>query len=355
MNSPTTNKCISRDELLNFASGNLSQEQLYLVHEHIKSCELCNSAVQHSKSILESDLKELDIAFSNVLNKRKNMYSTLFLKIAASLAITIALSFLLHSEINKVNNAELPPAVTYNYFINEGTPPSIHTPFKEREVLQLQNAPVHRAQNNQKNDEAFRKNFSYFPIKQQSPSTNSATDIIVSIHEPELSLFADTFVFDLKITDFGKYYNQTPTLEFANHVPANFKNKNDTENVVSKYYYETSYNLLLTALTCFNDNDYINAIKTFGKILANNPNDINARFYTSVAMIKAGHPHNAIAHLEFVLNNSNSSFYDEAKWYKAQALFMANHNNDAKKLLIELVKENSFYKSKAGELLNKIN
>ena len=81
---------------------------------------------------------------------------------------------------------------------------------------------------------------------------------------------------------------------------------------------------------------------------------MNALFYGGVCCVNLGQADKAIEYLDQVLQNENSSFSEEAKWYKALAYAKKKDFVTAKKLLNEIISENGFYAQQAKEKLKEI-
>jgi hypothetical protein len=110
------------------------------------------------------------------------------------------------------------------------------------------------------------------------------------------------------------------------------------------------------AMDAYRDNDFKSAADQFGKIIATEPNNINALFYEGVCFLSLQIPDtkHAIADFDKVLLSQNTSFAEAAKWYKALALIKDNNTAEAKPMLDEMSKGKGAYKVKAVKVLKDI-
>ena len=77
-------------------------------------------------------------------------------------------------------------------------------------------------------------------------------------------------------------------------------------------------------------------------------------FYYIALSVKFVHDWRSFQHINLVLKNQDTSFNEEAKWYKALTLIALNKKDKAKELLKGIIKSNGFYKTNAEEKLKKL-
>lgn len=160
------------------------------------------------------------------------------------------------------------------------------------------------------------------------------------------------FIFDLKITEFEKYYRKTievrePVLK---GVPAEFEDgeklkadgseKETVRNVPAEQF-------LNEGLRAFHDGKYGKCIEKMEVLKKNNEKDMNASFYMGVSYVKLEMFEKAIAMFDEVINSTNNVFREEASWYKALALIGNGNKEAAKIILTEIAGKEGFYKEKA--------
>ncbi|MBI3510909.1 MAG: hypothetical protein HY064_09595 [Bacteroidetes bacterium] len=167
------------------------------------------------------------------------------------------------------------------------------------------------------------------------------------------------FIFDLKITEFEKYdHEKIPAkeLNFTGVAAAyedSIAQKEDLK--LTEAPREVSAEKFLDeGLLAFYDGHYGLCITKMDVLRKNDPNDLNAAFYSGVSYVKLEMFAKAIPYFDAVLNSPNNVFHEEAKWYKAQALLGLGEKETAKILLGEIVSGNGFYSEKAAGLLKKL-
>lgn len=90
-------------------------------------------------------------------------------------------------------------------------------------------------------------------------------------------------------------------------------------------------------------------------ILKQNPENLTARFYAGVCQLKLNNPHRASEHFENVEKNPDSEFFLPAQWYLALSYLKNKNKQNAKQILIQLVKQGYEFNTDSRELLKKIN
>jgi tetratricopeptide (TPR) repeat protein len=94
------------------------------------------------------------------------------------------------------------------------------------------------------------------------------------------------------------------------------------------------------------------AIGNFNQVLAVEPSNETALFYSAVAYIEQGQPALALVNLDRLLQNKNSAYFDSAQWYRAMALLNDGQRKSAKKQLNDIIGTGSSYEGQAREALN---
>jgi tetratricopeptide (TPR) repeat protein len=136
-----------------------------------------------------------------------------------------------------------------------------------------------------------------------------------------------------------------------------------TERLVSKYYKPAhpilqvrsveinSDDALKEAFSFYQQNDFVNALKYFTSL----DNQITAKFYSGVCYIELEQYERAITSFEFVINDKDNLFVEQAEWYLGLIYLM----NNQKALAIDQFKKisgsESYYSSQAQEILKYLN
>jgi tetratricopeptide (TPR) repeat protein len=136
-----------------------------------------------------------------------------------------------------------------------------------------------------------------------------------------------------------------------------------TERLISKYYkpagpigqirsFETSAeDALKEAFNFYQQNDFANALKYFSAL----DNQITARFYSGVCYIELEQFDKAIESFEFVINDKDNLFVEQAEWYVGLIYLMNNQKGLAIEQFQKISTSQSYYSHQAGEILKYLN
>jgi tetratricopeptide (TPR) repeat protein len=136
-----------------------------------------------------------------------------------------------------------------------------------------------------------------------------------------------------------------------------------TEKLVSKYYKPAhpilqirtvdinNEDALAQAFKYYKENDFNNALKFFNSL----ENQITARFYSGVCYIELEQFDQAIESFNYVINDNDNLFVEQADWYLGLIYLMDNQKNRAIEQFEKISKEDSFYASQASEILKYLN
>lgn len=165
------------------------------------------------------------------------------------------------------------------------------------------------------------------------------------------------YIHDLKVIDYGELYSDAikKTEIILTGTPANMQNassKNEAETGIrtvyvpyEKYLEETVYE--------FKQNHFKQALKNFTVILQHYPEDLNAYFYGGLCHYNLGKFNIAIQYFDHCIENSFSTFREEAEWYKALSLKKTGDVQLANMLFQKIADEKGFYAEKAKNQLQK--
>jgi tetratricopeptide (TPR) repeat protein len=109
--------------------------------------------------------------------------------------------------------------------------------------------------------------------------------------------------------------------------------------------------VLKSGLAYFGKEKYNAALEEFQLLLENNPEDVNALFYSAVSFYKIGKYNKAVKNLEAVVASRNNVFHPEAKWNLALVNLKTGEKAKAKILLNEIVNDKGFYSKRAADKL----
>lgn len=189
----------------------------------------------------------------------------------------------------------------------------------------------------------------------------------ISIEEPKGSVDRNqqkTIVIDsYKVVDYSEEYQKEYDSKNVNvvetkSVSAGFETKSDKDEadkekeglIVEITYKET----LERGIKLYKNKKYTQAIEEFDVILKEHPDEVNGLFYGGLSNYHLQRYEDAKGKLNLVLKNEDTSFNEEAKWYKALTLIELKQIDQAKKILQEIDNTKGFYKSKAKEKLKEL-
>jgi hypothetical protein len=364
-------KCLSLEQLRLYHEDKLAPKDKHKVEDHLLDCELCSTALLGFAVIpvTQGDVDGLNRNIDKLSGAKQPAVISpkFFIGIAAMVMISVSCFFVYKSFSPKEvvvadNNA---PVVKDKDLFTSGQPP------KNTIVLDTKNADVKELITARLTDvkppkvEVSHPNeaFTMEMLEMKSP------DIILTdkknpldeenMKVPVLILGNDTFILDLKITDFDKYYyvnmNALKAYGGHNNTDPMFENDKERDNggvyKLQEWEVTTTAQVLKSALAKFNTQDYENSIKLFNALIKHNADDVNALFYGGVCYFNSGSNEKALDYFTRVINSTNGSFYEEAKWYKALTYLKKRDGDMARKLLAEIVADNGFYKEQAKEKL----
>jgi hypothetical protein len=136
-----------------------------------------------------------------------------------------------------------------------------------------------------------------------------------------------------------------------------------SERLISKYYKPaqpilqvrsmefTGDDVLKEAFNLYQQNNYENALKYFNSL----DNQIIAKFYSGICYIELGQFSKAIESFEFVINDADNLFVEQAEWYLGLIFLMNNQKSSALEQFARISESNSYYSSQAKEIIRYLN
>jgi tetratricopeptide (TPR) repeat protein len=113
-------------------------------------------------------------------------------------------------------------------------------------------------------------------------------------------------------------------------------------------------NPMINAVQMYDMGEYRTAIGLFGKILSGDASNTAAHFFTGVSYMETHDYKNAIQNLSFVISKNDIAYVNHSKWYLALCYLETGQTKHAVDILTMLVNNNNNYKTKAQDLLKKI-
>jgi hypothetical protein len=132
-----------------------------------------------------------------------------------------------------------------------------------------------------------------------------------------------------------------------------------TEKLVNKYYKPAhpilqvrsvdfnSDDALKEAFNYYRQNDFVNALKYFNSL----DNQITARFYSGICYIELEKFSKAIESFEYVVNDKDNLFVEQAEWYLGLIYLMNNQKANAIQQFEKISNSKSYYAKQAVDIL----
>jgi tetratricopeptide (TPR) repeat protein len=89
------------------------------------------------------------------------------------------------------------------------------------------------------------------------------------------------------------------------------------------------------------------AIEMFNMV----PDNLLGKLYGGIALMELGSYEKAIENFKSIIEHNDNLFIDQAEWYMSLSYIKTNRIEDAKKILLNIVKENTKYKNESLSLL----
>jgi len=136
-----------------------------------------------------------------------------------------------------------------------------------------------------------------------------------------------------------------------------------TERLVSKYYKPAhpimqvrslevnSDEAFREAFQFYQQNDFKNALKYFNAL----DNQITAKFYSGICYIELEQFNYAIESFEYVINDKDNLFVEQAEWYMGLIYLMNNQKSEAISQFNKISSSKSYYANQAKEILKYLN
>jgi hypothetical protein len=357
--SPPSGDHLTPQQLEDFLGRKLDLSARSKAEQLLEECELSREAVA-GFSAVPGALAEIP-ALRQAIAEKSGLAAPKTWRWILSGAIVLAGIGLLAFFLWPVPQPQAAPLVSENIAapVNTGTPPAVSlNPQSEHFVN-----PEAKAQPDKivaaKTDSAISHPapVAVNPQDDEVPVADPEETKPVIPKKPEPGYNASVgFVLDLKVTEYDKLYKgvivqkETP----LPGVPAQFEDKDSRDR--AKDDAETVREIpkdkyLVEGLQAFRDERYGRCIEKMEQLRKNNPSDINAAFYMGVSYVKLEMYGKAIPYFDEILGATNNVFYEEARWYKAQALMGMGNREEGIKLLEEIAAQEGFYQAKAREML----
>jgi hypothetical protein len=347
--------CLTFEQLQAYSTHQMNIVEKSRLYMHISSCELCSCAINGFTSMpftsdeLVAIHREIDVR-SNATAVNPLTFARVSI-IAVSLLSVLALNILIKSNTHHFTYLPLPEKkeVKLKTTIYNETK---KTPEEEISSVTKTTKKIVKAIQFKKPERSIT------PIEQLElikpgniirEKTNMAETNIMVPHYDQNTIY----IYDLKVTDYNKLYfpvvsNEMPL--FKTHTPVYKENKESLTEEVEKRIIRSD-RILKEALADFNKHRFSTAIERFSLLLENNPDDVNAQFYSALAYYNLNKSNRSIELLNQVITNQNTSFYPEALWYLSLVTLKSGNKENGRQLLERIVSEKGYYSKRAADKL----
>lgn len=346
--SPIINNCLTYDQLQAYSLMKNDSAERTQIYKHLSACELCTYAAKgfvytpfgHSDII---DIhNQIDIR-TNTANQSWASFGYAFIAFVSillifgfySLADSFSKNVIKTTSVEKIGKLIIPLSKSeetipvFEYKVVGKIP-------KQRKMI---------------GNNLFKKTIcSPEPIKSITaclikPPEEKPDYILQPCYNSDV-----VYIYNLKITDYERlYFKQAGKFSFGRHTPSFKENEETMDNQFGADSEEiiVAEKVLKKGLIYLNKEKYNKSIAEFQILIDNNPNDINALFYSAFAFYQIDKYNLAIKNFNAVLSHANNVFHPEAKWNLALVYLKTGEEQTAKQLLLEIVNEKGFYAKKA--------
>lgn len=125
-------------------------------------------------------------------------------------------------------------------------------------------------------------------------------------------------------------------------------------NTRSAFGADNADKVLEQALQSYESKNYRAALSLFQKILDKDSTNLTSNFYSGISNIQVQEYPKANKNFIRVLKHKNNLFIEQSEWYLGICYLMTNEKEKAKETYSAIAKGNSFYRTKAKEILRKL-
>lgn len=117
---------------------------------------------------------------------------------------------------------------------------------------------------------------------------------------------------------------------------------------------ENTDKVIEQALKSYESKNYRAALSLFQTILDKDSTNLTSNFYSGISNIQVQEYPKANKNFIRVLDHKNNLFIEQSEWYLGFCYLMTNEREKAKETFIAIAEGNSFYRTKAKEILSKL-
>jgi len=371
----TQSSCLTNDELTNYVSSNLSVNDIRKVELHIADCQMCNDELEGLQilndneklpiinaslnSKIDSYFNKKDISIQIINEEKKSFNFKKTFSIAASIALLITGAFFIYDLKNNVSSENIAEINVSDKTILKEEVAIIESAKPEEPKIEGNEVLTSSAEEDK--TEIYSNN--------NSPSLKENITPIVEAESP--NQFVENTDTDDEITEISEEEVLDVVLSDNISVEDNDKRTKDEElnseknkpsfgttrgsKILMKKKATKSYKYLKdSGLLSFNIKSYNDAISDFNKYLHHNPNDFEVVFKTGMSYYYIKNYDAAILKFNKITSTQNIKYFEDAQWYKANALMNQNKKDEALTILNKIVEDAGKFSQKAKIKISKI-
>jgi len=381
------NECIPSEMLLRYLKGDLSGAERNRVERHVASCPMCSDELE-GLSQLKNPEQIDDI--SNRLNERidllvekpwddRSILRTYF-KVAAVIVLFIGISSVIYFTVSRK-----PSDIVHSYAememleqVPSSPPAEMIDSSKEQMMNQIGGVNLTENRKLESKDkespkQKVSKSLDEEGIKYVAPvvvDSLKTDNEMLAVEETVSNEVVDDYV----TLDIGsnkeKKSQSSDSIIIAEVVVsqaapvsadkktvtrAQLANEEIAKGFSARKETRVSYNEeMQTAIRLFNVAKYKEALKIFIRLYKNYPNSDSIIYYKSVAIYQLNRFEETIKSIEPLTINSQSVFYNDAKWYYGLSLVAVGRKQEAAAVFEQIIKDGSPFKDNAVKELEKL-
>jgi tetratricopeptide (TPR) repeat protein len=117
---------------------------------------------------------------------------------------------------------------------------------------------------------------------------------------------------------------------------------------------ETGDDIILKAMALYEEQDYINAIALFERILADDKSALGINLYSGISHMEVHEYEKANIRLQSIINNEPNPFVESATWYLGLCYLFTNEREKAAEAFKMLAATKGYYQKEAKKILRRL-
>jgi len=371
--------CLTHKEMIDYLSGNLSEDMKRNVEIHIPDCEMCNDELEGLSNL--NTLKELPIIVKSINDKidsyfkekliepsiskteTKNFSIKKLLSIAASIAILVTVAYFINDFVNKTSNnlaqTEMHDVESFKEEKMISSPKLEENKEKEKNISSINEDEKNNTKSLNKelnieqvvsetvNDNIISEDFDEEEIDEL---TNNYSNSNETVEIEEEIVVAHSEISSVEIDDKTVSEDKKDEkISFAGTSRGIMKFKNKKKETLDYS------NLRRSGLLSYDVKSYNDAVTDFDKYLTSKPNDFEIIYKLGMSYFYLNKYNKAIFRFNKIISNKNIKFFEDAQWYKSTSLLNQDKKEDALILLKQIENANGKYSKKAKNIIAAMN